>query len=58
MTVTLLQRYTDNEAEKNDRHFVVGLFKRVFLNENVRFSIEISLKIVPKDPFADIHVLA
>ena len=30
--------------------FADSIFKRIFLNENGRFSIEISLKFVPKGP--------
>ena len=33
---------------QNGRHFADDMFKCVFLNENVRFPIEISLKFVPK----------
>ena len=32
---------------QNDRHFADDTFKRIFLNENVRISIKISLKFVP-----------
>ena len=32
------------------RHFADDTFKRIFLNENVRISIKISLKYVPKGP--------
>ena len=35
---------------QNGRHFADDTFKRIFLNENVRISIKISLKFVPKDP--------
>ena len=34
----------------NRRHFADDTFKRIFLNENVRISIKISLKFVPKGP--------
>ena len=37
-------------ARQNDRRFADDTFKRIFLNENVRISIKISLKFVPKDP--------
>ena len=33
---------------QNGHHFADYNFKRVFLNENIRISIEISLKFVPK----------
>ena len=35
---------------QNGRRFADDTFKRIFLNENVRFSIKISLKFVPKGP--------
>ena len=35
---------------KNGRHFADDIFKRIFLNENVRISIQFSLKFVLKDP--------
>ena len=35
---------------QNRRHFTNDTFKRIFLNENVRISIKISLKFVPKGP--------
>ena len=33
---------------QNGRHFADDIFKCIFLNENVRISIEISLNFVPK----------
>ena len=33
---------------QNGRHFADDTFKRIFLNENVRISLRISLKFVPK----------
>ena len=35
---------------QHGRHFADDTFKRVFFNENVRISIKISLKFVPKGP--------
>ena len=35
---------------QNGRHFPDDTFKRIFVNENVRISIKISLKFVPKGP--------
>ena len=35
---------------KNGRRFADDTFKRIFLNEDVRISIKISLKFVPKGP--------
>ena len=39
---------------QNSHHFRVNIFKCIFLNENVRISIEISLKFVPKGPINNI----
>ena len=38
---------------QNGRHFADDTFKHIFLNENVRISIKISLKFVPKGPTND-----
>ena len=35
---------------QNGRRFADDTFKRIFLNENVRISIKISLKFIPKGP--------
>ena len=35
---------------QNGRHFAGDTFNRIFVNENVRISIKISLKFVPKGP--------
>ena len=42
---------------QNDRHFANVTFKRLFLNEIVRISIKISLKLVPKGPINSIPAL-
>ena len=42
------------EAETNGRHFADDIFKCIFLNENVRIQIKISLKFVPKGPINNI----
>ena len=39
------------------RHFADDTFKRIFVNENVRIPIEISLKFVPKGPIDNIPAL-
>ena len=41
----------------NGRHFADDTFKRIFLNENDRISIKISLKFVPKGPINNIPAL-
>ena len=42
---------------QNGRHFADDTFKRIFVNENVRILIEISLKFVPKDSINNILAL-
>ena len=47
---------------QNRRHFAEDVFKCIFLTENVRISIKISLKFVPKGPInnnpALVHIMA
>ena len=42
---------------QNGRHFAEDIFKCIFLNENIWFSIKISLKFVPEGPINNIPVL-
>ena len=42
---------------QNGRHLTDDTFKRIFLNENVRISIKISLKFVTKGPGNNIPAL-
>ena len=42
---------------QNGRHFADDIFKCIFLNENVRILIKISLKFVPKDPIINIPAM-
>ena len=42
---------------QNVRHFADDTFKRIFLNENIRISIKISLKFVLKCPINNISAL-
>ena len=42
---------------QNGRRFADDTFKRILLNENVRISIEISLKFVPKGPINNVPAL-
>ena len=42
---------------QDGRHFVDDTFKHIFLNENVRISIKISLKLVAKGPINNIPAL-
>ena len=43
--------------KQNGRHFADDIFKCIFLNENVRISIKISLKFVPQGPINNIPAL-
>ena len=45
------------EARQNGRHFPDDIFKSIFLNKNVWFSIKVSLKFVPKGPINNIPTL-
>ena len=42
---------------QNGRHFADDTFKHIFLNENIRISIKMSLKCVPKVPINNIPAL-
>ena len=42
---------------QNGRHFADDSFKHIFLNENVRILIKISLKFVPKGPINNMPAL-
>ena len=43
--------------KQNGCHFADDTFKHIFMNENVRILINISLKFVPKGPINNIPVL-
>ena len=43
-------RFNTLRLRKNGRRLADDIFKHIFLNENVRISIKISLKFVPKGP--------
>ena len=45
-----------SRPRQNGRLFADDTFKRIFLNENIRISIKISLKFVPKGLINIIHV--
>ena len=61
--LTFLQNYSAHKGfntlrpRQNERHFADDVFKLIFLNENVRISIDISLKFVPKDQINNIPSL-
>ena len=42
---------------QNGRHFADDTFKLLFVNENIRFSIKMSLKFVPKVPIYNIPMM-
>ena len=50
-------RLTNSGAAKIDRHLADDILKCIFLNENVWFSIKISLKFLPKRPIDNIPAL-
>ena len=50
-------RINSLRPRQNGHHFADDTFKRIFLNENVRFSIKISLKFVAKCPICNIPAL-
>ena len=52
-----LNLFNTLRPRQNGRHFADYIFKRIFFNENVCISIEISLKFVPKGPIDNIPAL-
>ena len=55
--ITRWQNINTLRPRQNGRRFADDTFKRIFLNENVRISIEISLKFVLKGPINNIPAL-
>ena len=53
----LLTNISTLRPRQNGRHFANDTFKRIFVNENVRILIEISLTFVPKGPINNIPSL-
>ena len=45
------------KPRQNGRHFPYGIFKCIFLNENVKFLINIPLKFVPKGQIKNVPAL-
>ena len=45
------------KPRRSRRHFADGIFKRIFLKENVRNSIKISLNFVPQSPIDNIEYI-
>ena len=54
---TNIQSFNRLRPRQNGRHFADDIFKRIFLNENVRILVKISLKFVPKGPINNIPAL-
>ena len=54
-----ISTYTVNtmRPRQNGRHFADYTFKPIFLNENIRISIKISLEFVPQVPINNIPAL-
>ena len=50
-------KFNTLRPRQNGRHFADDTFKRIFVNENVRISINISLKFVPKGLINNIPAL-
>ena len=48
--ITAANHFNSLRPRQNRRHFADDTLKRIILNENVRISIKISLKFVPKGP--------
>ena len=57
MTKKKYHRLNTLRPRQNGRHFADDTFKHIFMNENVRISINISLKFVPKGLINNIHAL-
>ena len=51
------KRVNTLRPRQNGRHFPDDTFKRIFLNENVRIPIKISMKFVPMSPINNIPAL-
>ena len=57
MMSLILNAFNTLRPRQNGRHFADDTFKHIFLNENVRVSIKIPLKLVPKGPIDNIPAL-
>ena len=58
ISVVVLEAWFNTLRLRQDgRHFADDTFKRIFLNDNIRISTEISLKFVPKGPINNILAL-
>ena len=59
MCLTSSQRsiFSTLRPRQNGRNFANNIFNRIFVNENVRISVEFSLKFIPKGPINNIAAL-
>ena len=57
MFVDWITSFNTLRPRQNGRHFTDDTFKRIFLNENVCISLEISLKFVPMGPINNMPAL-
>ena len=55
--ITYCVTFNTLRPRQNGRHFTDDTFKPTFLNENIRISIKISLKFLPKVPINNIPAL-
>ena len=52
-----IRTFNTLRPRQNGRHFADDTFKRIFLNENIRILMKISLKFIPKGPIDNIPAL-
>ena len=58
MLLSVLNSFVNTlRPRQNGRRFADDTFKRIFLNENARISIKISMKFVPKGPINNIPAM-
>ena len=57
LTWDVVSQFNILKPRENGRHFADDSFKRIFLNDNVRISIKISLKFVPEGTINNIPAL-
>ena len=50
MTLSRSNMFNSSPPGQNGRHLTDNIFKHIFMNENLRTFIKISLKYVPKGP--------
>ena len=57
VSIARARRVSTLRSRQNGRHFTDDIFKCILLNENVRISIENSLKLVPNDQINNVPAL-